>query len=62
MVILRRRFESFLQGNGKMKENSFTDDKNLETAKEYLDKMLAGLDREEKNDLLKMLLELTENM
>ncbi|MBQ4150392.1 MAG: hypothetical protein IJC81_01130 [Clostridia bacterium] len=45
-----------------MKENSFTDDKNLETAKEYLDKMLAGLDREEKNDLLKMLLELTENM
>lgn len=37
-------------------------DKDLETAKEFLQNMLAPLDEEEKKQLLKLLLDITENI
>jgi|GEM_PF-3271779 len=45
-----------------MKGNNFNEEKDLILAKEFLDKMLALLNEDEKNDLLKHLLDVTEHM
>ena len=45
-----------------MKGNNFNEKDELTLAKEFLDKMLALLDEDEKNTLLKHLLDITENM
>ena len=45
-----------------MKEKDITKDADLETAKEFLNNMLSGLNKEEKKNLLKNLLNLTHDL
>ena len=54
-VLLRKR-------ENKMKGNIFNEDKDLTLAKEFLDTLLADLNKEERNSLLKELLEATKNI
>ncbi len=45
-----------------MKGNIFNEDKDLTLAKEFLDTLLADLNKEERNSLLEKLLEATKNV
>ena len=54
IVLLRKR--------EKMKGNIFNEDKDLTLAKEFLDTLLADLNKEERNSLLEKLLEATKNI